>query len=104
MQTKMINLAIYTVIVAGLTFLGTRLYDTVSDTTDPAIANGPLWAGLCVKKDTEDGVNELICSDIRIFVKAEDYERSLRKRDLSGIMSNPHTESGKADRLPDINN
>ncbi len=50
MQTKMINLAIYTIIVAGLTFLGTRLYDAVSDTTDPAIANGPLWAGLCVKK------------------------------------------------------
>lgn len=104
MQTKMINLAIYTVIVAGLTFLGTRLYDTVSDTTDPAIANGPLWAGLCVKKDTKDGVNELICSDIRIFVKAEDYERSLRKRDLSGIMSKPQTESGKAEHLPDLNN
>ena len=104
MQTKMINLAIYTVIVAGLTFLGTRLYDTVSDTTDPAIANGPLWAGLCVKKDTKDGVNELICSDIRIFVKAEDYERSLRKRDLSGIMSKPQTESGKAEHFPDLNN
>ncbi len=56
------------------------------------------------EKDTKDEVNELICSDIRIFVKAEDYERSLRKRDLSGIMSNPLTESGKADRLPDINN
>jgi hypothetical protein len=41
MKTKTIPLVIYTVIIAGLTLLGTRLYDTVSDTTDPAIANGP---------------------------------------------------------------
>lgn len=40
MKTKKIPLVIYTVIVAGLTILGTRLYDSVSDTTDPAIANG----------------------------------------------------------------
>ncbi|WP_181147505.1 hypothetical protein [Raoultella ornithinolytica] len=46
MKTKKIPLVIYTVIVAGLTILGTRLYDSVSDTTDPAIANGPFWAGL----------------------------------------------------------
>ena len=83
MKTKKIPLVIYTVIVAGLTILGTRLYDSVSDTTDPAIANGPFWAGLCVK----DGMNELICSNIRIFVKAEDYDRSVRKRELSGILN-----------------
>ena len=45
MKTKTITLVIYTLIVAGLAILGTRLYDTVSDTTDPAIANGPFWAG-----------------------------------------------------------
>ena len=60
MKTKKIPLVIYTVIVAGLTILGTRLYDSVSDTTDPAIANGPFWAGLCVKTDSKDGMNELI--------------------------------------------
>ena len=87
MKTKKIPLVIYTVIVAGLTILGTRLYDSVSDTTDPAIANGPFWAGLCVKTDSKDGMNELICSNIRIFVKAEDYDRSVRKRELSGILN-----------------
>ena len=87
MKTKKIPLVIYTVIVAGLTILGTRLYDSVSDTTDPAIANGPFWAGLCVKTDSKDGMNELICSNIRIFVKAEDFDRSVRKRELSGILN-----------------
>lgn len=87
MKTKKIPLVIYTVIVAGLTILGTRLYDSVSDTTDLAIANGPFWAGLCVKTDIKDGMNELICSNIRIFVKAEDYDRSVRKRELSGILN-----------------
>ena len=63
MKTKKIPLVIYTVIVAGLTILGTRLYDSVSDTTDPAIANGPFWAGLCVKTDSKDGMNELHFKD-----------------------------------------
>ncbi|HCD3189147.1 TPA: hypothetical protein NBM92_003477 [Klebsiella oxytoca] len=77
-------------IVAGLTILGTRLYDTVSDTTDPSIANGPIWAGLCVKTDSKDGMNELICLNIRIFVKAKDYDHSVRNCELSGIMSKAH--------------
>ncbi|WP_230354311.1 hypothetical protein [Lelliottia sp. WAP21] len=93
MQTKTLTLVIYTVIVAGLTILRTRLYDTVSHTTDPAIANGPFWAGLCVKTDSKVGMNELIFSNIKIFFKAEDYDRSVRNRELSGIMSKPHTES-----------
>nr|UUW41721.1 hypothetical protein [Klebsiella michiganensis] len=38
-----------------------------------------------MKTDSKDGMNELICSNIRIFVKAEDYDRSVRKRELSGI-------------------
>lgn len=98
MQTKKITLVIYTVIVAGLTILGTRIYDSVSNTRDPAIANGPFWAGLCVKTGSKDGVNELICSNIRIFVKAEDWDRSVRNRELSGIMSGTHTKSEKAAR------
>ena len=86
MKTKTITLVIYTLIVAGLAILGTRLYDTVSDTTDPAIEYFHFRACLCVKTYIKDGTNELICSNIRIFVKAEDYDRSVRKRELSGIL------------------
>ena len=41
---------------------------------------------------------KLISSNIRMFMKAETFVRFVRNREWHGIISNPQTESGKAQR------
>ncbi|EBC8304212.1 hypothetical protein DAB59_16290 [Salmonella enterica] len=82
---KCIFLATYTVLVAGLAAIGTSLY-FLSTTPDPSnyMKNERNWVGQCEKTGNFGDRYQLTCSDLDIFVKAEDYDRALRAWERTG--------------------
>lgn len=89
MIRKLFALGAYTVLVVGLSVTGTKLYDSYFRVPDPAvyILNERNWVGQCVKTGHVEETYELNCSDLRIRVSAELYDRALRAWELSGHMS-----------------